>query len=69
MPDHPHWYTVRGQTLEEDFEAFVVFIREHGYEAEFGNVRYTYFDVDGFSYWTMGAPLPETVIINRKQIV
>jgi len=25
----------------------------------------TYYDEDGMVYWTMGAPLDETIIVNR----
>jgi hypothetical protein len=44
-------------------------IRRHGYRARFGRVFYTYLDwpVDGVlhQFWTMGASLEETIIINR----
>ena len=40
-------------------------IREHGKEGPFYEERYIYFDEDEFSYWTMGAPIGETKIINR----
>jgi hypothetical protein len=69
MPERPHWYTVRGQAPEREFEAFVTYIRAGGYDAEFEGTTYTYRDIDGYAYWTMGAPLAETVIINRRPIV
>ena len=29
---------------------------------------HTYFDHDGWTYWTMGAPLHETVLIKRERM-
>jgi len=66
MPQSPHWYTTRGRTPSAQFEAFVMFIRARGYRARFAGAWYTYFDIDGWTYWTMGAPLGDTVIINRR---
>jgi hypothetical protein len=40
-------------------------IRRHGYDADFEGRTYTYLDIDDHSYWSMGAPLEETVVINR----
>lgn len=67
MPDSLHSYTLRAKAPEReaDFEAVVMFIREHGYEQRFGSATYIYFDLDGYSYWTMGAPLAKTILINR----
>ena len=65
MPDNPHDYTVRGQTPDGEFEQVVLLIREHGYKRPLGRTTYTYLDVDGWRYWTMGAPLEQTTIINR----
>lgn len=50
---------------KQEFEYFVTFIREHGCRKKFKKSFYTHFDLDGFSYWTMGAPLEITIIINR----
>lgn len=68
MPKNPHWYTLRKESPQDAFEAFVVFIRENGYREEFGGRWYIKFDVDGWSYWTMGAPLNETILINRREL-
>jgi len=67
MPTNPHWYTVRGQTPEDQFEAVVTYIRANGSKKTFGKTVYIYLDLDGFSYWTMGAPLDKTIIINRAK--
>lgn len=70
---HPHEYTVRewhqDAGTEPEFEAMVQRICEHGYEDTFGKRTFTYLEVDGWRYWTMGNPLPETTIINREDLV
>lgn len=66
MPHTPHWYTLRRKTPDpERFEWFVMFIREHGYNRKFRGSTYRCLDVDGWQYWTMGAPLNKTILINR----
>ena len=66
----PHEYTVRkwNPTLESEFEWFVMWIREHGYKARWGKHEHIYLELDGQKYWTMGAPLSETVVINREVV-
>ena len=67
MPQIPHWYTVRAWDPDEAaFERFVMYIREHGYKRKFGSRWYTYLDMDGHAYWTMGAAVNVTTVINRK---
>ncbi len=65
MPKWPHEYIVRERVDEELFERLVRHIRMHGYEGKFYRKTLTYYDEDGMMYWTMGAPLEETTIINR----
>ncbi len=65
MPDWPHEYIVRERVDGELFEKLVVHIRSHGYEGRFYLRKITYYEEDGLVYWTMGAPLEETVVINR----
>ena len=67
MPKIPHEYTVKGWEPENqnEFESAAIFIREHGTPEKFWNTMHIYLYVDGWKYWTMGAPIPETVIINR----
>ena len=71
MPQWPHEYTVRKfedpkeeQTL---FEQAVAFIRTRGECRTFEPTGKSsvYFDIDGRQYWTMGASVEETIIINR----
>lgn len=58
---------------EDAFEAAVLFIREHGYVRRFGARAYTYYDVEApdgtwHQYWTMGAPMVRTIIMNRARV-
>jgi hypothetical protein len=69
MPKTPHWYALRRKASDEkQFENFVMEIRRRGYAKRFGGREYKYLDVDGFTYWTMGSPLDQTILINRAQI-
>ena len=71
MPQWPHEYTVRRfndpQEQQDLFEEAVKFIRSHGESRIFAPTGRSsiYLDVDGRQYWTMGAPVEETIIINR----
>ena len=66
----PHEYTIRDRRPEadEDFERAAAGIREFGYSRAFYRNLYTYFDLDGLKYWTMGDPLAETTVLNRDPI-
>lgn len=61
----PHEYLVRDRVDRELFLQLVSHIREHGYQGSFYSKPITYFDEGGMVYWTMGAPVEETTIINR----
>jgi hypothetical protein len=65
MPEWPHEYLVRNRVEETLFEATVEHIRTYGYEGRFYRRPITYFDEGDRVYWTMGAPIAETTIINR----
>ena len=65
MPKWPHEYIVRERVDQELFEHLVRHIRTHGYEGRFYQKTLTYYDEGGITYWTMGAPLEETTVINR----
>jgi len=65
MPTWPHEYIVRERVDESLFAQLVQYIRANGYQANFYRREITYFDEDGLVYWTMGAPVEETEIINR----
>lgn len=65
MPEWPHEYIVRDRVDEALFVALVRHIRAHGYEGRFYSKSITYYEQDGMVYWTMGAPVEETIIVNR----
>lgn len=65
MPEWPHEYIVRERVDENLFVLLVHHIRTSGYEGKFYQKSITYYDYGGMVYWTMGAPLEETIIINR----
>jgi hypothetical protein len=65
MPEWPHEYLVRDRGDEKLFVRLVEHIRAHGYEGHFYQKAITYYEEAGMVYWTMGAPLAETIIINR----
>ena len=67
---HAPFLCCQGQVPQyPEFERFVMHIRRHGYKQRFGKSTYTYMDwpVDGVvhQFWTMGAPLDISIIINR----
>jgi hypothetical protein len=69
MPDNPHWYTLRKNwERDADFGWTVETIRRYGYEEVYEGRSYTMLNIDGMTYWTMGAPTPETILINRKYL-
>ena len=61
----PHHYIVRKDVDDDLFVKVIQHIRRYGYEAPFYKQKYIYFEEDGLVYWTMGAPVEETTIINR----
>lgn len=63
----PHEYIVRKNVDDNLFIQFVEHIRKYGYQGFFYKNQMTYFEKDGLIYWTMGAPIEETIIINRTQ--
>jgi hypothetical protein len=65
MPDWPHEYLVRDRVDRKLFERVVRHIRLNGYESHFYQKKITYYEEGGLVYWTMGAPVEETVIVNR----
>jgi hypothetical protein len=68
MPQSPHWYTLRGEGAASGFDGAVRFIRQHGHEVWFRGRPYICYDLDGWRYWSMGAPVAETILINRARI-
>jgi SAM-dependent methyltransferase len=69
MPQIPHWYTLRKDwRCPLPFEDAVQFIRDTGYRARWGRYNNHYLELNGMKYWTMGAPLKATILINRAAV-
>ena len=70
MPWAPHEYIVRGKCplTEEEFVYFVNMQREHGVKEHWGKYFHPYLYIDDYKYWTMGAPIEETIIMNRAKV-
>lgn len=67
MPQWPHEWVARKNVPDDEFDAFVRFIRRYGVARVFGRKIYVcYYAPNGWRYWTMGWPVDETVIINRS---
>ena len=68
----PHEYVVKDRLPEEEkavFEQIVSFIRENGFVAIYGKLGPNrYYTVDDYYYWTMGAPIEETTLLNRAKL-
>lgn len=69
MPFAPHEYIVKDKCAltKEEFEYFVNMQREHGVKERWGRYNNVYLYIDDYKYWTMGAPIEETTVINRAK--
>ncbi len=68
MPYLPHYYTLRKMwDSDQIFDDAVNKIRELGIPRAFGKRQFIYYDFGGNTYWTMGDPVPETILINRAE--
>ena len=69
MPFAPHEYIVKDKCplTTEEFEYFVIMQREHGVKERWGKYNNPYLYIDDYKYWTMGAPIEETTVINRAK--
>lgn len=68
MAGIPHDYTLRdGWGNDDEFEYIVAYIREHGRQEKWGRYNHHYLYLSGYRYWTMSAPVSETVLINRAR--
>jgi hypothetical protein len=60
---------VRAKAFDDDlFSSFVLHIRKHGVTQRYMKKFYKYLTVGEWKYWTMGAPLEDTIIINRAKL-
>ena len=69
MPFIPHWYVVLKNCRDwDEFFSACQLIRDFGAPRKFGKRTFIYFDLDGYSYWTMDELIEDTTIINRARI-
>ena len=73
MADNPHEYTLRaskgtrhGWDDDPAFDRFVAYIRQRGVREKYGGSWYDVWYFEDFKYWTMGAAVAETILVNRK---
>ena len=66
MPHNSHEYSLRRNATEGTFDSAVRYIREHGLIEAYWNKPYKTLYAGEHKYWTMGAPVEETILINRK---
>lgn len=66
----PHWYTIKAHRpdLAETFEIALIFIRKFGADENYYGTKFVCFYFAGYKYWTMGAPVWETILINRTDM-
>ncbi len=70
MPQNPHHYALRDKWIGDyPFDQAVEFLRSNGYRETYQGRPYTQINVNGHFYWTMGAPIPATILINRKPLM
>ena len=68
MPKNPHEYIVRDRVKDDSmFNAFVAYIRRYGRTGNWGKQLYYYLQVGPHLYWSMGAPVEATTIVNRRK--
>ena len=64
-----HSYTIRDNWRSAAlFEEVVQYIRDHGEERYFYGKKYTYLDAGQWEFWSMGAPIKDTILINKAKI-
>lgn len=67
----PHEYIVKDKIDKDSyvfFEQVVRFIREKGFTAQYEGRAGQYYILDDHYYWTMGAPVDETTVLNRAKL-
>ena len=70
MPWCPHEYVVRGRCplTDEEFVYIVTMQRNYGVELRWGKYLLPYLIIDDYKYWTMGAPMEDTIVLNRAKV-
>jgi hypothetical protein len=63
-----HAYTRRDWGDETMFLRVVLHVRQHGEQETFAGDIYTYLVLGNWKFWTMGADMESTVILNRREV-
>tara|TARA_B100000902_G_C27316081_1_gene921388 strand:+ start:1052 stop:1342 length:291 start_codon:yes stop_codon:yes gene_type:complete len=64
---NPHNYTLKSKWNDPVlFENIVNYIQQNGISELFKYKHYTQLYLGEFKYWTMGEPVKQTILINRK---
>ena len=70
MRQNPHDYTLRRTAPDHrTFDDAVLYIRTHGVIEYFQKKPYKMLESGGHKFWTMGSPLCDTLLINRKESI
>lgn len=66
----PHEYCLREQVVgtDEEFAQAVQWIRDNGIPMNYWTRQHVYYFMGGRMYWTMGAPIDQTILINRCNV-
>jgi len=65
----PHEYVLRKMYSNPEFDRMVKIIRHYGFMARYYNYPPTVYFIDReYYYWTMGAPVKKTIVINRASL-
>jgi len=68
MPAIPHqWVSRKTWSNRHSFDQAVQYIRDHGRKERWGRYNHEYLYLSGYKYWTMGASVEDTLIINRAR--
>lgn len=69
MGDNPHWYTLRDKWNHSiPFSDIVEFVRECGTPRKWFRATFVYWKLGFHEYWSMGAAIDETTLINRAYV-
>lgn len=62
----PHWYTLREKWNDDPlFDTIVQAVRDNAKTEYFWRKPFEVLTFEGWKYWSMGAPIDETILINK----
>ena len=67
--NNPHWYCLRSEVADPKiFEQVVEHLREYGSPYVWWGSTYLQYPAGRYAYWTMGAGVENTELVNRKSL-